>query len=52
MEYKKFKNLRKGVPIPVIFKIIRVHLVFDMKFGLRRKAMLVAGGNLTGPPKD
>ena len=52
MEYKTFKNLGKEVPIPVGFKMIRVNFVFDVKFDLRRKVRLVAGGHLTDPPKE
>ena len=29
-----------------------VHLVFDVKYDLRRKARLVAGGHLTDPSKE
>ncbi len=52
MEYKTFKNLGLKAFIPIGFKLIRVHFVFDVKFYLRRKARLVAGGHLTDPPKD
>ena len=34
------------------FKRIPYHIVFAVKFDGRRKARLVAGGNLTEPPKD
>ncbi len=51
MEYKTFKNLGKGFPILIRFKLIRVHFVFDVKFDLRRKARLVSGGHLIDHPK-
>lgn len=34
------------------YKRINVHLIFDVKQTLKRKARLVAGGNMTDPPKD
>ena len=34
---------------PKDHKSISVHFVFDVKFDLRRKARLVAGGHLTKP---
>ena len=51
-EYKAFKDLGKGTPLPEGYKKIRVHLVFDVKHDLRRKARLVAGGHLTDVPVD
>jgi hypothetical protein len=51
-DYKTFNDLGKGVMAPTGYKRIRVHMVFDMKFDLRRKARLVAGGHMTDPPKD
>ncbi len=52
MEYKTFRNLGLKASIPIGFKLIRFHFVFDVKFNPRRKARLVAGGHLTDPPKD
>ncbi len=49
--YKTFRDL-KGAPIPQGYKRIPYHLIFDVKFDLRRKARLVAGGHLTTPPKE
>ena len=51
-DYKTFNDLGKGVMAPTGYKRIRVHMVFDVKFDLRRKARLVAGGHMTDPPKD
>ncbi len=49
--YKTFRDL-KDEPIPPGYKRIPYHVVFDVKFDLRRKARLVAGGHLTDPPKE
>ena len=34
------------------YQRIPYHIIFDVKFDLRRKARLVAGGNHTAPPKE
>ena len=52
MEYKVFRDHGKNVRAPAGYKQIRVHLVFDVKYDLRRKARLVAGGHLTDPSKE
>ncbi|MGH7954713.1 MAG: reverse transcriptase domain-containing protein [Gloeomargaritales cyanobacterium] len=53
-EYKTFRDYgnAKSVEPPAGYKKIRTHLVFDVKFDLRRKARLVAGGHTTDPPKE
>ncbi|MGH3054679.1 MAG: reverse transcriptase domain-containing protein, partial [Gaiellaceae bacterium] len=53
-EYETFRDYghSKSVAAPADHKRICCHLVFDVKFDLRRKARLVAGGHLTDPPKD
>ncbi|MGH7955331.1 MAG: reverse transcriptase domain-containing protein, partial [Gloeomargaritales cyanobacterium] len=53
-KYQTFRDYghSKSVEAPSGYKRIRTHLVFDVKFDLRRKARLVAGGHLTDPPKD
>ena len=48
-EYRTFKDHGKNKPAPKEHKRINVHFVFDIKFDLRRKARLVAGGHLTAP---
>ena len=48
-KYKTFKVHGKAIPPPKGYKRINVHFVFDVKFDLRRKARLVAGGHLTDP---
>ena len=51
-EYDTFTDLGlHGVP-PKGYKKIRVHMVYDVKHDLRRKARLVADGNLTQVPVD
>jgi Reverse transcriptase (RNA-dependent DNA polymerase) len=56
---KEMKNVRIALKvcengeIPVMHKEIKCHLVFDIKSDtLARKARLVAGGQMTDPPKD
>ena len=46
-EYNTFKTYGKNVRPPDRYKKVPVHFVFDVKFDLRRKARLVAGGHLT-----
>ena len=48
-EYKTFLSLDN--PIPQGYQRIPYHIIFDVKFDLRRKARLVAGGHRTDPPK-
>ena len=50
-EYKTFRTLRADENL-YDFQRIPYHLVFDVKFDLRKKARLVAGGHLTSPPKE
>ena len=45
--YKTFTDHGKDTAPPAEFKRVPVHFVFDIKFDLRRKARLVAGGHLT-----
>ena len=51
-EYKTFKDLGPNAKPPDGYKRINVHLIFDVKQTLKRKARLVAGGHMTDPPKD
>ena len=48
-DYKTFESIGYRAPIPEGYTKIRVHLVFDIKQDGRRKARLVANGNLTDP---
>jgi hypothetical protein len=50
-DYKTFRLLQKGEHL-IDFQRIPYHFVFDVKFDLRKKARLVAGGNRTTPPKE
>ena len=51
-DYQVFTDLGlKGIPPPG-YKKIRVHMVYDVKHDLKRKARLVADGNLTQVPID
>ena len=45
--YNTFTDHGKDNPPPKDYKKVPVHFVFDIKFDLRRKARLVAGGHLT-----
>ena len=45
-----FKLLRDGQKPPPTYQEITCHLIFEVKFDLRRKARYVAGGHLTETP--
>ena len=45
-----FKLLKDGESIPPTYQEITCHLIFEVKFDLRRKARYVAGGHLTDTP--
>jgi hypothetical protein len=45
-----FQFLENGERVPVGYKWIRCHMVFDVKMDITRKARLVAGGHMTDPP--
>lgn len=49
-DYKTFKNIGRGVPLPEDYTKIRVHLVYAVKHDGRHKARLVADGHLTDIP--
>ena len=46
-EYDTFKDLGKHFLLPVGYKNIQVHLVYDVKHDGHQKARLVADGHLT-----
>src|SRR5688572_24951033 len=46
-EYKTFTDTKKKTSPPDKYNKVPVLFVFDVKFDLRRKARLVAGGHLT-----
>ena len=46
-----FQALDNGEPIPIGYKFVRCHMIFDVKMeDFRRKARLVAGGHMTEQP--
>ena len=49
-EYDTFIDKGKGASIPIGYKKIRCHFVYDVKHDGRHKARLVAGGHLTDTP--
>lgn len=51
-EYETFRKLEANEPTPEGYKKIPYHIVFAVKFDLRRKSRLVAGGNWTDPSKE
>ena len=51
-EYETFIDKGKEAHIPVGYKKIRCHMVYDVKHDGRHKARLVAGGHLTDTPVD
>ena len=50
-EYETFRDVGRGAK-PDGYRKITVHMVYDVKHDGRRKARLVAGGHLTGPPLE
>ena len=50
-EYDTFHVVEDGVYLPG-YKRIPYHIVFDVKFDLRHKGRLVAGGNRTDAPQE
>ena len=51
-DFKTFKALPRGTKRPKGYTFVPVHLCFDVKFDLRRKARLVGGGNWTETPSE
>ena len=45
--YNTFRDHEKNDPPPYRYKRVPVDFIFDVKFNLKRKARLVAGGHLT-----
>jgi hypothetical protein len=55
MEYETFRILETGELDDLKkngYTFVPMHMCFDVKFDLRRKARLVAGGHLTAPPDE
>ena len=51
-DYNTFNKLGRNAKPPDGYQKIRVHFVYAVKHDLRHKARLVAGGNMTEPPRD
>ena len=51
-DYDALRDMRKGWNAPRGYRKIKVHLVYDAKVTLDRKARLVADGHLTETPLD
>jgi hypothetical protein len=51
-DYQTFMFLNSGEHIPTGYQKIPYHMVFDVKYDLRHKAGLVAGGNWTVNDKE
>ena len=49
-EHKVFKDLGKNAAVPKGYQLIKLRVVFDVKQSLKRKARMVACGNVTDPP--
>ena len=50
-EYKTFREPTAEDDLSQ-YQMIPYHMIFDVKFDMRRKARLVAGGNFTVTPKE
>ena len=46
--FQKFRPSKIGSKYPAGHTFVPVHMCFDVKFDLRSKSRLVAGGNMTG----
>ena len=49
IDYETFKDYGRG-KAPAGYKVIKYHIVYNVKHDLRRKARLVANGNMTPTP--
>jgi hypothetical protein len=45
-----YKFLDTNQRVPIGYKWIKCHLIFDVKMDFTRKARFVAGGHMTDPP--
>ena len=50
-EYKVFRDLGKNAAVPKGYQQIKLRIVFDVKQSLKRKARIVARGDMTDPPR-
>jgi hypothetical protein len=51
-DYRTFRLVDENEFLPDDYQRVPYHFVWDVKFDLRRKCRLVAGGNWTDPPKE
>ncbi len=47
-----FKFIEDGQKVPIGYKWICCHMIFDVKMDFTRKARFVAGGHMTDPPQS
>ena len=47
-----FQFVKDGEQVPIGYKWICCHMIFDMKMDFTRKARFVAGGHMTDPPES
>ena len=52
IDFKTFEPKGRGAKVPSGYTYVPVHLCFDVKFDLRRKAVLVADGHRTEDPNE
>ena len=52
IEYETFEAKGKGAEVPMDYKLIRCHFLFDVKHDGQHKARYIAGGHLIDPPLD
>jgi hypothetical protein len=45
-------EFREDDKVPSGYKLIKCHMLFDVKVNLTRKAQYIAGQHMTDPPKD
>jgi hypothetical protein len=51
-DYQTFIVIDSGEEIPTGYQKVTYHMVFDVKYDLRHKARLIAGGNCTVNDKE
>jgi hypothetical protein len=51
-EYKVFRDLGRNATVPGGYQQIKLRIVFDVKQSLKRKAWVVACGDMTDPPRE
>ena len=50
--YETYRALNAGECLPAEYTCVPYHFIWDVKFDLRHKCRLVAGGNWMDPPKE